>query len=440
MATLSVSRAAYGLCALLAAAPAAAQYIDGSPPPLPVVPLGAENAADALARNVRILAQSPRDYKALVGAGRAALATGDAEVAVGFFGRAADVWPSAAAPKAGMGAALVAMGEASHALTEFERAARLGATVSSFALDRGLARDLLGQQALAQADYTIALAGPDPDEARRRLALSQAISGNRVGALATLIPLAPRHDSATVRVRAFVAALGGDTDGADRTLEANMPGMASHLDPFFRRLASLSPAQKAAAVHLGIIPSGAGGLASASPLPSSSFASAAVPAVPATRRATSRPPAITTVNPSNPYGGDRLGGIEALFRQPAVPPVGPPATPQSATLSPLRTPSASASIAVPVPAPSRVWVQLASGLDEGALGAQFARLAARKPDLFSGIRPFVSTVGERTKLLIGPFKDRENSEIFIEELADAQIAGFSWVSPAGQPVRKLVAP
>jgi Flp pilus assembly protein TadD len=433
MANLSVSRAAYGLCALLAATPAAAQYIDGSPPPLPVAPLGAENAADALARNVRILAQSPRDYKALVGAGRAALATGDAEVAVGFFGRAADVWPSAAAPKAGMGAALVAMGEASHALTEFERAARLGATVSSFALDRGLARDLLGQQALAQADYTLALAGPDPDEARRRLALSQAISGNRVGALATLVPLASRHDSATVRVRAFVAALGGDTAGADRTLEANMPGMASHLDPFFRRLASLSPAQKAAAVHLGIIPSGGGDLASAIPLPSSTFASAGVSAPPVGRR-----PSITR---SEPGGGDRLGGIDILLKQ-ATPAQASTERSQEAALTPTRTSSAPSPVAAPAPAPapSRVWVQLASGLDESALGAQFSRLAARKPDLFTGIRPFVSTVGDRTKLLIGPFKDRENSEIFIDELADAQIAGFSWVSPVGQPVRKLVAP
>jgi Flp pilus assembly protein TadD len=437
MATLSVSRAAYGLCALLAATPAAAQYIDGSPPPLPAAPLGAENPADALARNVRILAQSPRDYKALVGAGRAALATGDAEVAVGFFGRAADVWPSAAAPKAGMGAALVAMGEASHALTEFERAARLGATVSSFALDRGLARDLLGQQALAQADYTIALAGPDPDEARRRLALSQAISGNRVGALATLVPLAQRHDSATVRVRAFVAALGGDTDGADRTLEANMPGMASHLDPFFRRLASLSPAQKAAAVHLGIIPSGAGGLASAIPLPSSPFASAMVPPLPTPRPVSAHPPAIGSLGRPQPSNANRLGGIEALLKQPVSPLAAPSIAPQQAALNPIRTlPPA----LVAAPAPSRVWVQLASGLDEGALGAQFARLAARKPDLFTGIRPFVSTVGERTKLLIGPFKDRENSEIFVEELADAQITGFSWVSPAGQPVRKLAAP
>ena len=44
--------------------------------------------------------------------------------------------------------------------------------------DRGLAYDLLGQQAQAQADYRAALSGADADEARRRLALSLAISGD----------------------------------------------------------------------------------------------------------------------------------------------------------------------------------------------------------------------------------------------------------------------
>ena len=246
-------RKALGLVlGVLFAAPASAQYIDGSPPPLPDAPVGPESSADALARNVRILAQSPRDYNALVGAGRAALATGDAEAAIGFFGRAADVWPAAAAPKSGMAAALVAMGEPAQALPMFTQAQRAGAPVSSFALDRGLARDLLGQQSLAQSDYRLALYGPDGPEARRRLALSQAISGDRSGALATLSAL--RSDPATIRTRAFVLALGGDADSADRALDAAMPGMSNRLDPFFRRLSALSPAQKAAAVHLGIIP------------------------------------------------------------------------------------------------------------------------------------------------------------------------------------------
>lgn len=405
--------------ALLLADPGHAQYIDGAAPPLPVAPLGAEGPADALARNVRILAQSPRDYKALVGAGRAALATGDAEAAVGFFGRAADVWPTAPAPKAGMGAALAAMGEAARALPEFDKAQRAGAAVESFAADRGLARDLLGQQALAQADYRLGLNGPDAAEARRRLALSLAISGDRAGAQTALAPLLMRPDTATSRTRAFVLALGGDPDGADRALDAAMPGLSSRLDPFFRRLSTLSPAQKAAAVHLGIFPGDGSATQVAGVTPP--------PAAPSYRLET------------QPVTGDRLAGIDALLRQPSQapsasrPPAPPPATVAVAAPPPTQ----------PTPRPfaiRRVWVQLASGTDEAALGAQFSRIVARKPELFTGIRPFVSQVDGKTKLLIGPFHNSDDSAIFIEDLADARIDGFTWTSPEGQPVRKLDTP
>ena len=93
-----------------------------------------------------------------------------------------------------------------------------------------------------------------------------------------------------------------------------------------------------------------------------------------------------------------------------------------------------------LPSPKRVWVQLASGTSETALGQQFTRIVERKPDLFDGIRPFVSLFGDRTKLLIGPFKNSEQSEIFLESLADARIEGFTWTSPEGQLVRKLATP
>lgn len=412
-------RTSLAAAALLLAGPGHAQYIDGAAPPLPVAPLGAEGPADALARNVRILAQSPRDYKALVGAGRAALATGDAEAAVGFFGRAADVWPTAPAPKAGMGAALAAMGEAAQALPEFDKAQRAGAAVESFAADRGLARDLLGQQALAQADYRLGLNGPDAAEARRRLALSLAISGDRAGAQTALAPLLMRPDTATSRTRAFVLALGGDPDGADRALDAAMPGLSSRLDPFFRRLSTLSPAQKAAAVHLGIFPGDGSATQVAGVTPP--------PAAPSYRLET------------QPVTGDRLAGIDALLRQPSQapsasrPPAPPPATVAVAAPPPTQ----------PTPRPfaiRRVWVQLASGTDEAALGAQFSRIVARKPELFTGIRPFVSQVDGKTKLLIGPFHNSDDSATFIEDLADARIDGFTWTSPEGQPVRKLDTP
>jgi hypothetical protein len=78
------------------------------------------------------------------------------------------------------------------------------------------------------------------------------------------------------------------------------------------------------------------------------------------------------------------------------------------------------------------------GLPFGAGPAKAADAVGGKPELFEGIRPFVAMVDGRTKLLVGPFKDRENSEIFLDELAADGISSFSWTSPEGQPVRKLV--
>ena len=178
-------------CALtVTAAPALAQ---GSYSPYNETP------AAALARYVRTLASDPKDFSALIGAGKAALEMGDTQAAAGFFARADDVNPRSPLPQAGMGAVSVANGEPQAALPYFARAQQLGAPVATFGADRGLAYDLMGQQAQAQADYRAALGGPDGDEARRRLALSLAISGDKNGALQALAPLAARGDSPAVR-------------------------------------------------------------------------------------------------------------------------------------------------------------------------------------------------------------------------------------------------
>ena len=448
--SMAVTRVAVmvGLAAFAAvrSAPAHAQYLDDAPTVLPLAPTGAESAANSLARNVRILVQEPRNYSALLGAGRAALSTGDPEAAVGFFGRAADVSPKASAPRAGLASALVAMGEARRALDEFEAAERLGASRGSLAIDRGLARDLLGQQSLAQAEYRAALAGPDGAEARRRLALSLAISGDRIGALAALAPLLQRADVPTNRVRAFILAIDGDAAGAGRALDRSMPGMSISLDPFFRRLPGLSSAQKAAAVHLGIFP-GNGAVASGPALATIS-SNLPPPATPIEGGALSRSGSNLGFG-AETENNNRLAGIDALLSGSdtlpsrktsslAAPPAPEPHYETAAIpLPPRVAPLAGASNTT---APSRIWVQLASGPDEGALGVQFARIAGKSPDLFRSIRPFVSQVNGKTKLLIGPFKNSDDSATFVENLGDAHISGFSWTSPAGQLVRKLATP
>lgn len=378
------------------------------------VPVYAETRADALARNVKILARSPKNFAALIGAGKAALQMGDAQSAAGFFGRAEEVDRNSPLPKMGMGAALVAGGDAREALVYFARAQQLGATVAGFGSDRGLAYDLLGQQAAAQTDYSAALSGPDRDEARRRLALSQAISGDKASALATLEPLLALRDRAASRCRSLILALAGDIAGAKAALDSMIPGASRPMEPFFRRLPTLTTEQKAAAVHLGVFPSGGG----------SAYASAGQP---------SAGPALG--QPS----GDRLASIEQLLRtQPAQPAPGPPvqyapptqvASVASSTMPVVRAPASAA--------PSKVWLQLASGSNARALPEQFRRIKRSTRDLLDGIDGYVVEDNNRVRLLIGPFKNTRDAGIFAEDLATLRVDAFSWTNRPGQAVRKL---
>src|SRR3954451_5077017 len=265
------------------AAPAAAQ---GSYSPY------AETAAGALARYVRTLASDPKDFSALIGAGRSALALGDAQAAAGFFARADEVSPRSPLPQAGMAAVSVANGEPQAALPYFARAQQLGAPLATFGADRGLAYDLMGQQKQAQSDYRAAIDGADGDEARRRLALSLAISGDRAGALEAIAPLTARGATACARVRAFVLALTGDSNGAMVAIDAAMPGSWARVSPFLQRLPGLQPGQKAAAVNLGIFPDSR----------DTASAYATPPAAPG---------AVATAS------DNRLAGIDDLLRAPA---------------------------------------------------------------------------------------------------------------------------
>jgi Flp pilus assembly protein TadD len=421
-------------CASLAmagpAAPALAQPMAGPP-------VYAETPAAALQRYIRTLATSPRDFTALIGAGRAALALGDTQAAGGFFGRADEVFPASPLPQAGMGAAAVADGDALSALAYFNRAQQLGATAMMIGADRGLAYDLLGRNAQAQADYRAALSGRDRDDARRRLALSLAITGDKPGALAMLGPLMARGDAGAARVRALVLALSGDTDGARRAMDASMPGSSARMDYFFRKLPGLSAVQKAAAVHLGIFPgagqpvyAGAQPPASPSVSPGPSYTTAlAIPTAPQARPAASAP-----------TEAGRIGSIDDWLRS-APPPAATAVTEpvQTASVVPTRPDR----IALPQrgavqgPGLEKVWLQLASGTNAAALPDQFRRIKSRHKSLLEGISGFIAETADKARLLIGPFKSKSDAETFAEDLESESVDAFSWTSPAGVPVRKL---
>jgi Flp pilus assembly protein TadD len=209
----------------------------------------------ALSRNLRTLAANPRSVTALMGAGKAALDLGDAQAALTFFARAEEQMPSDGRVKMWIASALVQLQQPHAALKFFRDAAELGVPAAELARDRGLAQDIAGNPREAQRDYRLALQKGRDDEVTRRLALSLAISGEREPALRLLEDQLLVRDRAAERARALVLALTGDSAGAARAVQAAMPGpQASAMSPFLARLPSLSPAERALAVHLGVFP------------------------------------------------------------------------------------------------------------------------------------------------------------------------------------------
>ena len=208
--------------------------------------------ADALAADMRILAANPLDIEALVTAGELTLRMGDNTAAAGFFGRAEKLDPLNPRVKAGLGSLLVRAERPGEALRRFQEAEARGLDPSKYAGDRGLAYDLIGEQERAQRDYRLALRkGPD-DEITRRYALSMGISGRKKEALDLLDALLRKSDRAAWRDRAFILAMSGDREGAQKIANSMMsPGLGSGLAPFFDRLPMLSAADRAFAVNFG---------------------------------------------------------------------------------------------------------------------------------------------------------------------------------------------
>lgn len=241
--------------ALIAAGGAAAAGAQVQYPAGAVVQSLEDGAATRLAEHIRTLAASPRNLSALIGAGQAALEVGDVQAALAFFARAEEVSPRDPRVKAGMGSAFVQSEQPQAALSFFAEAAAMGADPMLVSKDRGLAYDMIGDQARAQADYALLLARGPNAEIERRMALSKAIGGDRAGALALLEPQLRRQDKAAWRARAFVLALTGEVDEAAKAVALAMPGSpAGQMRPFLERLPQLSAADRAMAVHFGRFP------------------------------------------------------------------------------------------------------------------------------------------------------------------------------------------
>jgi Flp pilus assembly protein TadD len=305
--------------------------------------------SSALAR----IGSNNSDTAALLDAGRASIELEDYRAALGFLVRAEQANPRDGAVKAALGSAMVHMENPTRALDYFGEAQLMGASERLFLSDRGLARDLLGQQDAAQRDYQLALSITPNDELTRRYALSLGISGEADRAIQMLTPQLRAQDRGAWRLRAMILAMNGRDKEATEIVNATMPpAMAQNILPYLTQMDRLNPAQQAAAAHFGRFPNGQLGpkrkpvqVAAATPPPPAPVA-APGKRTPASGK---RQPAIAATPTPTP-------APVVVTRKPepapaAKPPAASPTPPVSATS--LATSSAGSSAASPpVPRPS----------------------------------------------------------------------------------------
>lgn len=247
---LACAHAALGL--LVGAAPAHAQDMVSREvvQPLP------SSEVQRLNRALVALAKTPSDRDALIEAGAAAMGVDDLDAAIGFFGRAAEIDPGYPGVAQGLARVYLRSGRAGEALAQFERALAGGVPEREILADKALSLDLVGEQSVAQTAYNRAIAlDPANDEARRRLAISHAISGNRAKFEEALRPLLDQRDTAAQRSRAFGLAILGDNERAAAIVEQVMPrDLSTRLIPYLAYMPRLTKPQQAAAANLGIFP------------------------------------------------------------------------------------------------------------------------------------------------------------------------------------------
>lgn len=252
---LHMALAGAAVLALLSAGQAKAQTNDIEEISSPVVQQIPAQGSMKLNAALGRLGRDPRNVPALIDAGIAALEMGDVDAAVGFYQRADTLSPGNSQVKAGLAGAYVRNGDPFTAIPLFAEAAVAGPIQPMLLAERGLAYDLVGDNETAQRYYREALATGPNDEATRRLALSQAIVGDRRGMETTLAPLLQRQDKAAWRIRAFSFAILGLADEAESIARSVMPAeLAAGITPYLRYMPRLTPAQQAAAAGSGQFP------------------------------------------------------------------------------------------------------------------------------------------------------------------------------------------
>ncbi|MEM6857261.1 MAG: tetratricopeptide repeat protein [Pseudomonadota bacterium] len=416
------------------------------------------------------LAKQPSNMAALIEAGDAALAVGDLNAALGFYQRAREIERENVWAALGLGKVYLRSGRPVTALQMFDLAKEAGAVLRAVRSDKALALDMVGQQREAKTAYLQVLeASPTDNEARRRLAISYAISADSAAFETTLRPLIERRDFAAFRARAFGLAILGEQARAAAITEAVMPrSLADKITPYLEFMPRLTPAQQAAAANMGIFPRAAD-IGRDTP-EIAQLAQKMDEGLEPLSQSLSRAPVDSQLKPEGTPLGQlkdvetqralaQIAAPEQLASAPQIPRVSDAfsemledATPApvvsaqqgAVDLATIEVPREEPLQAEPEPKepehPARIWVQLATGRDLKALGFDWRRLARKAPDQLHGFEAHTTPWGQANRLLAGPLEDRSAARDLVNQLAAKGIDTFIYASPEGTKIQGLTTP
>lgn len=339
-----------------------------------------------------------------------------------------------ATPKDGLahlavGAALVQQNRPTEAQKSFALSEAAGGPPAAIAMQRGLAFDLLGQSRNAQIAYADAMQRvPGDRSVVEHLALSLAIGGDNEAAMQLLQPEAEKASGqpSFERTLVLVHALGGRLDLARRIATANLsPQASAAAGDVLERITSLpTPAAKAAAVHLGILPD------------------VGRPAreAPATVQAPAPAPQQTAPPPPEPETVAQAPVIEAPPPRAPEPVPAKPAAEQPVAARPAPKPE-------PLPAglpklsaaqlkAAHVWLQLSSSPDRALVASDLARFK-RKASAIGNYNAYVQDAGGTHRLLIGPFRSADDAQKVSRRLKAAGVDSYINRAPAGSAIAPL---
>jgi tetratricopeptide (TPR) repeat protein len=87
--------------------------------------------------------------------------------------------------------------------------------------------------------------------------------------------------------------------------------------------------------------------------------------------------------------------------------------------------------------PSRIWVQIAAGKNEGALAFDLRRFRKTYADAIGDESGWFTNWGATNRLLIGPYKKEESARTVVTQIKKAGGDAFLWKSEAGEEVKKI---